>query len=437
MSYPTRSVENILHFHCIVTGLTNTWGGLVQSYWPYAVSRAIAGMCEQGLTQVSITLSMELVGVKYQGYVGSFNQGAFAVGTCLVGLLAYFIRHWRLLHLVTSLVIVPQFFGYWCLIPESPRWMISRQKWKSFRRVLEKGLKRNQCRLPQHVIIPDEDEKLLLLIPTDDEDHYKETGNSTLPSKHDNGSVSNTRESHFYADEREEITWGIMFTNKTLISRTWIMLLDWGIVALVYYGAGLSSTLLGGNIFLNFFLVAAVEVAANIFIVLVINSWGRKASLVFGFLISGIGCCVLGFLPSLHSTGALVMLLLGKFGASLAFTACYITTNELFPTPIRNTAVGTCSLFSRVFSMTAPYISQYLPAVTNDQAPFLIFGISGLVGCIGSIFLPESLGHPLPDTIQDAADMNKYSKSIFTWWSNDTLAANIERRLKERSKRSS
>ena len=98
---------------------------------------------------------------------------------------------------------------------------------------------------------------------------------------------------------------------------------------------------------------------------------------------------------------------------------------------------GTCSLFSRLFSMTAPYISQYLPTVTNDQAPFLIFGISGLVGCISSTFLPESLGHPLPDTIQDAADMNKYSKSIFTWWSNDTLAANIERRLKERSKRSS
>ena len=128
------------------------------------------------------------------------------------------------------------------------------------------------------------------------------------------------------------------------------MLLDWGIVALVYYGAGLSATLLGGNIFLNFFLVAAVEVAANVFILFLINNWGRKASLVFGFLLSGIGCCTLGFLSNLESNSALVMLLIGKFGASFAFTACYITTNELFPTAIRNTAVGTCSLFSRIFS---------------------------------------------------------------------------------------
>ena len=363
-------------------------------------------MCEQGLTQVSITLSMELVGVKYQGFVGGYNQGAFAIGTCVVGLVAYLIRRWRMLHLVTSLLIIPQFFVYWFVIPESPRWLISKHKWKSFRKVINKGFKMNQSRLPQNVLIPNEDVQ--------------------SKEKLDNNSIG---------EAKEQISWGVIFTSKILVSRTCIMLLDWGIVALVYYGAGMSATLLGGNIFLNFFLVAAVEVAANIVILFFINNWGRKASLVFGFLVSGIGCCTLGFLSDLDSTAALVMLLLGKFGASFAFTAIYITTNELFPTSIRNTAVGTCSLFSRLFSMTAPYISQYLPAVTYNQAPFLVFGVSGLVGCVCSVFLPESLGHPLPDTMQDAADMNKYSKSIFSWWSKEKLEKNIENRLKERHKR--
>ena len=387
-------------------------------------------MCEQGLTQVSITLSMELVGVRYQGYVGGFNQGSFAIGTCVVGLVAFLIRQWRTLHFVTSLLIIPQFFVYWFVIPESPRWLISKQKWKSFRKVLDKGLKMNRSRLPQNVLIPDEDEKLLLLIPSNDEDIELEASKSRHVSSYSDRYDKNTT-----SEAKENISWGVIFSSKTLVSRTCIMLLDWGIVALVYYGAGMSSTLLGGNIFVNFFLVAAVEVAANIFIVFFINNWGRKASLVFGFLVSGIGCSTLGFLSDLNSTSALVMLLLGKFGASFAFTAIYITTNELFPTPIRNTAVGTCSLFSRLFSMTAPYISQYLPAVTYNQAPFLVFGVCGLVGCICSVFLPESLGHPLPDTMQDAADMNKYSKSIFTWWSKEKLEKKIEERLKERHKR--
>ena len=392
-------------------------------------------MCEQGLTQVSITLSMELVGVKYQGVVGGYNQGAFAIGTCVVGLVAYLIRQWRMLHMVTSLLIIPQFFVYWCLIPESPRWLISKQKWKSFRKILDRGLKINRSHLPQNVLIPDEDEKLLLLIPSDDEDVESEVSNLGHDISRSDLQLENTWDRTAVREVKENITWGVIFTSKILVSRTCIMLLDWGIVALVYYGAGMSATLLGGNIFLNFFLVAAVEVAANVVILFFINNWGRKASLVFGFLVSGIGCCTLGLLSDLNSSAALAMLLLGKFGASFAFTACYITTNELFPTPIRNTAVGTCSLFSRLFSMTAPYISQYLPAVTYNQAPFLIFGVSGLVGCVCSVFLPESLGHPLPDTMQDADDMNKHSKPIFSWWSKQKLEKNIEYRLKERHKR--
>ena len=382
-------------------------------------------MCEQGLTQVSITLSMEFVGVKYQGVVGSYNQGAFAIGTCLVGLIAYFIREWRMLHFVTSLIIIPQFFVYWWVIPESPRWLISKQKWRSVRKVLGAGLKINQTHLPPNLRVPDDEDK-----KNDATKLYSTSIDKPSAVKLNGGNAGYSE-----LGKEPEITWGIMFSSKTILPRTCIMLLDWGIVALVYYGAGLSSTLLGGNIFVNFILVAAVEVAANIVILFFINNWGRKASLVFGFLLSGIGCTTLGFVPNTASNVALALLLMGKFGASFAFTACYIITNELFPTPIRNSAVGTCSMFSRLFSMTAPYISQYLPAVTNDQAPFLIFGVCGLMGCITSILLPETLGHPLPDTLEDAAEMNKNSKSIFSWWSSKELKINIEKRQKERVER--
>ena len=380
-------------------GLTNVAGGLVQSYWPYAFFRGIAGMCEQGLTQVSITLSMELVGVKYQGVVGSYNQGAFAVGTCLAGLISYVIRPrgWRMLHLATSCFIIPQFFIYWFVIPESPRWLISKDKWNYLAKVLKRGFKMNKTQLPPHLVMPTEKT-------------MKPNVHETL-TKHKLDEDLNDDSSSAKIDRK--MSWGIMFTNRTILPRSCIMMLNWGFVALVYYGAEMSSTLLGGDIFVNFTLVAAVEVAANVAIIFFINNLGRKTTLMLGFFMSGVGCCTLGLLPTTKGGAALAMLLMGKFGASFAFTACYVFTNELFPTPIRNTAVGTCSMFSRLFSMTAPYISQYLPAVTSDQAPFLIFGVCGLIGCIISAFLPESLGHPLPDTVSEAAEMNKSSKSLF------------------------
>ena len=59
-------------------------------------------------------------------------------------------------------------------------------------------------------------------------------------------------------------------------------MLDWGMVALVYYGIGMSMTQLGGNIFINFILAAAGEILGYIFNLFLANNWGRKPTLVFG-----------------------------------------------------------------------------------------------------------------------------------------------------------
>ena len=44
----------------------------------------------------------------------------------------------------------------------------------------------------------------------------------------------------------------------------------------------------------------------------------------------------------------ILLSLVGKFGASACFAIVYVYTAEMFPTVIRNQAVGTCSLVARV-----------------------------------------------------------------------------------------
>lgn len=64
--------------------------------------------------------------------------------------------------------------------------------------------------------------------------------------------------------------------------------------------------------------------------------------------------------------------------------------------------MGFVSMMARLGSMVAPmvllagYSIPWLPGVIYGGAPIL----SGLVG----MFLPETLGSPLPDTIQDVED---------------------------------
>ena len=376
------------------------------------------------------------MGVKYQGIMGCVNEGFFAIGTCIVGLLAYLIRDWRNLHFASSALILPQILFFWFVIPESPRWLVTQKRWKPLRKMMSTCEKMNGKRIPSCLIIPSENEKMVNYGKFDHQfESSNKSPNTTLTQDnimYHEAKINETQSSKVNKKSRK-MPWNTMFKNKFLLSRTCIMMVNWGMISLVYYGAGLSSTTLGGDIFLNFTLVAFMEVLGNIGAALIINHWGRKTTLVMGFILAAIGCFGVGFVPSSEKNIFLFLLLLGKFGGAFAFTSMYIFTAELFPTPIRNTALGTCSMACRLIAVSAPYIALYLPNVTSQQAPFFIFGAAGLIGTILSIFLPESLGHPLPDTLEEAAEMNEGGKSFFSCWSSDDLKYHVNRRRLERT----
>lgn len=50
----------------------------------------------------------------------------------------------------------------------------------------------------------------------------------------------------------------------------------------------------------------------------------------------------------------LTAFLVGKFGITISFTVVYVFTTELFPTPLRHSLLGACSMFGRIGSMVAP-----------------------------------------------------------------------------------
>lgn len=102
-------------------------------------------------------------------------------------------------------------------------------------------------------------------------------------------------------------------------------------------------------------------------------------------------------------------MLAGKVCIQGAFNILYIFTSELYPTVIRNSAVGVCSMVARFGAGASGYIA-ILSDVTLPIVPMAIFCVFSLVAGMLVWRLPETMNMPLPDTMWDAVTMLRTEK---------------------------
>lgn len=77
--------------------------------------------------------------------------------------------------------------------------------------------------------------------------------------------------------------------------------------------------------------------------------------------------------------------------------------SELFPTIIRSAVLGYQNQAARVGGIVAPFIVMAGSASGSGGAsavPFLVFGAAAILSGLLVFTLPETLGVPLPDTLQ-------------------------------------
>ena len=69
----------------------------------------------------------------------------------------------------------------------------------------------------------------------------------------------------------------------------------------------------------------------------------------------------------------------------MAVTTLYSTNNRLFPSYLLSSSFGIMNLTSHVVAIAGPIIAE-MP----EPFPIIIFGISAVIGGIGSFFLKEN-----------------------------------------------
>ena len=198
-----------------------------------------------------------------------------------------------------------------------------------------------------------------------------------------------------------------LFRPAPMLFRTLAMFWQWVSATVSFYGLLFASTSLAGSPYINFFLGVIVEFLALFTGVFLIDRIGRRKMCIVVQLMAGVCCLASGNLILYPDLWALrtAFSLVGKFSAAMSFGVCYLFTAELYPTPLRGTAIGSCSTMARIGGIFALSIAS-LSAVWRPL-PMTIFGVIGVTAGLLAFIFPETTGKKLPETMEEALHIGK------------------------------
>ncbi|XP_049783521.1 organic cation transporter protein isoform X2 [Schistocerca cancellata] len=326
-----------------------------------------------GVYPPAFIIGVELVGKNLREMSGIVLNYFYALGEAAVALVAYLCRDWVRTQLVISAPAAIFAVYYW-IIPESVRWLLVNNRTKAAEDIIKKAAMMNKVVLSDH------------LLKTID----MQKGQLTVSKR----------------NPEEKTIWEAIVTvmkTKKLLLRSLYLFFIWAANAFVYYGLSINSTSLGGNKYLNFALVALVEIPGYTISWIAMNRFGRRSSLVISMLMCSATCLGAAFIPQDVNWAVVLLFLLGKLGITCSFGIVVVYTAELYPTVMRSAGVGASSTISRLGAMVAPFVP--LLGTYVEPLPLLLFGVVSLLAGVLSLLLPETLGRKLPDTVEDAQNL--------------------------------
>lgn len=273
--------------------------GFAPDYITFTVSRLIIGATTSGVFLVSYVLAMEMVGPSYRLFTGVAVMMFFSLGYILTAGFAYYFTDWRQFQIAITLPGLV-FMCYYVFIPESARWLISKNRPEEAKKVIEAVAKENKASIPPELLNEVINEKKVDKSP-----------------------------------DVKEASLIDLFRYPNLRKKTLLIFFDWFVNSATYYGLSWNTNNLGGNDLLNFVISGAVEFPAYTFLLFTLNKWGRRNILCACMLVAGLMLILTVIIPEEQSFLVVILAMLGKTAITASYGTVYVFTAEQFPTPVR------------------------------------------------------------------------------------------------------
>uniref|UniRef100_A0A3P8TX11 Solute carrier family 22 member 13a n=1 Tax=Amphiprion percula TaxID=161767 RepID=A0A3P8TX11_AMPPE len=160
----------------------------------------------------------------------------------------------------------------------------------------------------------------------------------------------------------------------------------------------------GLSIYLVQFVFGISEMPAHLLCILFLELLGRKKSLISTLLAGGFVCLLTLAFPQDNAVVITILVTTGKFLLNWAFSVCMVYIQELFPTSVRQTAVGLASIAYRVAGLLSPPLNML--AIYHWSIPIVVFSVLTVFSGVFSCLLPETRKKELPDSTSDSNPLN-------------------------------
>ncbi|CAF0928905.1 unnamed protein product [Rotaria sordida] len=386
--YGRRPIMSVSFILMSFSGLLCTFApqqsfGFWPSYIIFVLARFLLACSTRGISVSGFVLASEIVGPKKRLLTGIVIEYFFAFGQMILLIFAYFIRSWRILTLSIALFTVPYIFFYF-ILPESPRWLISKGRFDEGEKIL-----RHIAKINNRVF---------------NNDAYKKLKDEQIKNMSEKNHQQGIRS---------------LFQSKIMTFISINLFFQWLVQNLIFYGISQSTGSWQLNPYLSFGVSAFVELLSYIFVHLILDRIGRKIPYVcFLILFCIVSILILPIEYLMEKDGKGQLLLLNIINGTLKFLSAgsyaiiYIYANELFPTNVRNTGMGICSMVARIGAIIGTYSNDNLTRLWI-HLPILFYGSVSIIAALLALIFPETLNQPLPQTVDDVEKMNLINIRIY------------------------
>jgi len=344
----------------------------------YAVARLLLGATCSGVFLCSYILAVEFIGPENRTTPGLCFHMFYAVGYSLLAPIGYFVQDFRIISWVLAIPSI-LFMPYYFFMDESVQWLLGKKRLSDAEKIVIKAA-----------------------------DYNKKTLQTPIFNNNENEETEEKQKGRCEQFGAMFVEIGKVFVGPypKLRLRFLILFCLWFINSGSYYGLTLNTKNLGGDFIFNVLISGLVELPAISLMVALIAYWdiGRKKILASSYFFCGILNLIVAGLQfadgSAWQTFIIVLSMGGKFAISGAYAVIYLFSIEQFPTVIKNSGLGICSIMARIGGLLCPYV------VVNagdfwEPLPCLIFGAVAILAASLMIFLPETHKKVLPTTLEE------------------------------------